>query len=72
MPTASLHAEVDLPTSVTAEVKAAISTLKTELTSELETRFNIHQMVLETANSFTVLKGSTEAALADLYVQLAA
>ncbi|KAH6948709.1 hypothetical protein HPB50_025923 [Hyalomma asiaticum] len=66
-PTASLHAEVDIATTVTAAVKAAISTLKSELTSELETRFNtIHQIVLETANSFTVLKSSTEAALADL------
>ncbi|KAH6940906.1 hypothetical protein HPB50_010339 [Hyalomma asiaticum] len=71
--TASLHAEVDIATTVTAAVKAAISTLKSELTSELETRFHtIHQIVLETANSFTILKSSTEAALADFNVQLAA
>ncbi|KAH6932545.1 hypothetical protein HPB50_007305 [Hyalomma asiaticum] len=72
-PTASLHAEFDIATTLTAAVKAAISTLKPELTSELETRFNtIHQIVLETANSFTVLKSSTEAALAVFNVQLAA
>ncbi|KAH6929125.1 hypothetical protein HPB50_023756 [Hyalomma asiaticum] len=72
-PTASLHAEVDIARTVTAAVKAAISTLKSELTSELETRFNtIHQIFLETANSFTVLKSSTEAALDNFNVQLAA
>ncbi|KAH6925581.1 hypothetical protein HPB50_007604 [Hyalomma asiaticum] len=72
-PTTSLHAEVDIATTVTVAVEAAISTLKSELTSELETRFNtIHQIVLETANSLTVLKSSTEAALDDFSVQLAA
>ncbi|KAH6924706.1 hypothetical protein HPB50_022401 [Hyalomma asiaticum] len=72
-PTASLHAEVDIATTVTAAVKAAISTLKSELTSELETRLHaIHRIVLETANSFTFLKGSTESALADFNVELAA
>ncbi|KAH7932395.1 hypothetical protein HPB52_024637 [Rhipicephalus sanguineus] len=71
-PTASLHAEVDITATVTTAVTAAISTLRSDLTAQLETRFNaIHQIILETNNSFAVLKSSTEAALADFSVQLA-